>query len=31
MFNCLLSLFDGVEVSNTYVNVLCIIVFFSIK
>ena len=31
MFNCFLSLFVRVEVSNAYVNVLSIIVFFSIS
>jgi hypothetical protein len=31
MFNCSLSLFVRVEVSNAYVYVLSIIVFFSIK
>jgi hypothetical protein len=31
MFNCFISLFVSVEVSGTYVNVLSIIVFFSIN
>jgi hypothetical protein len=31
MFNCFLSLFVGVEVSNAYVNVLSITVTFSIN
>jgi hypothetical protein len=31
MFNCFLSLFASVEVSDAYVNVLSIIVFFSIN
>jgi hypothetical protein len=31
MFNCFLSLFVSVEVSNAYANVLSIIVFFSIN
>jgi hypothetical protein len=31
MFNCFLSLFVSVKVSDAYVNVLCIVVFFSIN
>jgi hypothetical protein len=31
MFNCFLSFFVSVEVSDAYANVLFIIVFFSIK
>jgi hypothetical protein len=31
MFNCILSLFVGIQVSDAYVNVLSIIVFFSIN
>jgi len=31
MFNCFLFLFVSVQVSNAYVNVLSIIVFFSLN
>src|SRR5215510_1296041 len=31
MFNCFLSVFVSIQVSDVYVNVLCIIVFFSIN
>ena len=31
MFNCFLSLFVSVQVSDAYVNVLSIIVFFSLN
>ena len=31
MFNCFLSLSVSVQVSDAYVNVLCIIVFFSVN
>jgi len=31
MFNCFLSLFVSVQLSDAYVNVLSIVVFFSLK